>query len=377
MGTDDAVRLTARTPLGAHAPEPHLAAWLARHAAALDTDAAHALELVPRLAAAGAFRAGVPAAEGGAGGDLGDAIGWIASLAWHSATAAFVCWGQRTFIEYLLQSPNAALRARCLPALLDGTLAGATGLSNAMKYLQGVEALQIDAQPDPAQPSHWRLAGRLPWVSNLRPDNFVVAAAVARGERAAVVALPHDAPGLARSADLDLIALRGSHTAALAFDAVPLDPAWVIHDDAQAFLPAARPAFLGLQCGLSIGLARRALDEARAATDSSRDVLGDELDAAERTLDDAAGQLVEGVLDGRFRAEPARLFALRIALAGCVQDALELELQASGGRAYVRRDGASNGFERRWREGAFVPVVTPSLVQLKAQLAAQARSAAA
>jgi hypothetical protein len=38
---------------------------------------------------------------------------------------------------------------------------------------------------------------------------------------------------------------------------------------------------------------------------------------------------------------------------------------------------ARRGFERRWREAAFIPLVTPSLVQLKSQLAQHRRSEAA
>ena len=30
---------------------------------------------------------------------------------------------------------------------------------------------------------------------------------------------------------------------------------WLLHEDARQFLPAVRPAFLGLQCGMAIGLA--------------------------------------------------------------------------------------------------------------------------
>ena len=37
---------------------------------------------------------------------------------------------------------------------------------------------------------------------------------------------------------------------------------------------------------------------------------------------------------------------------------------------------AEPDFARRWRESAFVPIVTPSLVQLRAELQRQARNAA-
>lgn len=64
------------------------------------------------------------------------------------------------------------------------------------------------------------------------------------------------------------------------------------------------------------------------------------------------------------------LFKLRIILAESAADAVQLELQASGGKAYLCEYG--EGFARRWRESAFVPIVTPSLVQLRAELQRQA-----
>src|SRR6185437_11535860 len=144
------------------AVQDHHAAWLDPIADRLDEGyGADAADLVPRLGAADLFRAGVPVALGGTGGDVTDAIAAIAAV-----SAGFVFWGQRTFIEYLLQTPNTALRERLLPDLVAGRLAGATGLSNAMKFLSGLEELQVVAARDSGG---FRLQGRLPWVTNLRP----------------------------------------------------------------------------------------------------------------------------------------------------------------------------------------------------------------
>ncbi|MGE8659206.1 MAG: acyl-CoA dehydrogenase [Achromobacter sp.] len=355
---------------------PELAAWLERHAGALDDGSVDAAGVLPQLAAAGVFRQGVPAALGGvSGSDIGDAIETVSQVAEHSVAAAFVAWGQRVFIEYLLRSPNQALAQAWLAPLLTGEMAGATALSNAMKFLSGIESLQIGARQDGA---HWVLDGRMPWVTNLRKQGFLVAAAVSAPDGTpAVVALPHDIDGLVRSADLNLLALQSSNTAALEVRGVRIDPHWLIHPDARQYLPRARPAFAGLQCGLSIGLARRAL---RAATETgqgqaSRGILGEPLRALGRQLDDVTARLIDGVRGERFVTEPWLLFESRIALAEIASQAVQLELQASGGAAYLRPAG--DGFARRWREAAFLPIVTPSLVQLKTELAKrQARLAA-
>lgn len=344
-------------------------AWLAAHAESLDGDNAQAEAVLPRLARAGLFRLGVPAALGGAGGSVWDAVEAIAAVAEHSLAAAFAFWGQRAFIGYLLQSPNELLRERWLPALLAGEAAGATGLSNAMKYLGGIEALAIRAQPNG---SGWTLAGSVPWCTNLRRSGFAAAVAVdVEGGRPFVAALPAGRAGLARSEDLDLIALRGSNTAALALQDLPLEESDLLHADANVFLPQARPAFLGLQCGLSIGLARAAVAAAAERSGAGRGVLQLPLAQQQAALAQNVAALRAGLADGRFLARPASLFRLRLELADIVLDSVQLELQASGGRAYHRDQPL--GFARRWREAAFIPIVTPSVTQLRGALAQAAK----
>jgi alkylation response protein AidB-like acyl-CoA dehydrogenase len=340
--------------------------WLDEHAHLLDTSTELAEQVLPRLAAAGVYRVGVSERLGGSGGNVVSAMQAIAEVATHSLTAAFVCWGQRAFIEYLLQSDNRALGDRLLPALLAGEAAGATGLSNAIKFLSGLEQLQISAQPSAAGHS---LSGKLPWVTNLRKAGFFVACAVAHpGGKPSIFAVPHESRGLTRSDDLDLIALRGSNTAALRLEAVELGSEWRVHADAQTFLREVRPAFLGLQCGLSYGLALAALRRSQSLQDGARAVLDPCVLNLTDRLHAAWHRLGRGVESGEFVTAPRPLFAFRIELAEIASEAVLLELQASGGKAYLST--GENGFARRWREAAFVPIVTPSLVQLKTELAA-------
>ncbi|MHA7685641.1 acyl-CoA dehydrogenase family protein [Cupriavidus sp. PET2-C1] len=350
---------------------PDLAQWLAAHADGLDNGTADPGEVLPRLAQAGLFGVGVPQILGGNGGTLSDAVEAVAAVAEYSQTAAFVLWGQRAFIEYLLQTPNRALAQRCLRALLDGRLAGATGLSNAMKFLGGIESLQVTARVGEAG-NVWLIDGVVPWATNLHPAGFAVAvtAASASGGCAAVYAIPSGLPGVARSEDLDLIGLRSSHTASVRFDGVALDAGWLLHEDAHQFLPRVRPAFLGLQCGLAIGLARRGIAAARDGVESGRSVLDEELDALAAALVGETRTLHDGLGVGDFLAAPRTLFGIRIRLVELAASAMQLELQARGGAAYLH--ARTDGFARRWREAAFLPIVTPSLVQLKTELARQA-----
>ncbi len=347
-----------------HLP-PALDDWLQPRAESLDSSDQHAVELLPRLADAGLLREGLPQALGGRGTRLSAAVLAIAAVAERSLAAAFVFWGQRAFIEYLAQADTPALRERWLPALLAGEHAGATGLSNAMKHLSGLEALGLQAH---AAGPGLRIEGRVPWATNLRPTGFLLAVAVARtdGGMPFVAVLPHDRAGLTRSDDLDLIALRGTHTAAVQVQNLSLQPDDVIAADARQWLPRVRPAFLGLQCALSIGVARAALAAAQQRGADSKSILGDDIAATSQALADTSAALLTGIDDGRFAAAPVALFELRIRLAELAQQAVQLELLASGGRAY-HRDPA-HGFGRRWREAAFLPIVTPSLTQLRGEL---------
>ncbi len=370
--------------------------WLDGLASALDQSPAN-FNLLRRLAFEGLTRIGVPEALGGDGGSWADTAESIAALAEHSMTASFVLWSHRTYIECVIRSNNDSLRERELPRLLAGDWAGAVGMSNAMKFLCGLEPLEVVARPvervldrplerqlerplerlpDQAgepQPQ-WRVDGVLPWVTNLHLQGFSVAAAAqpATPGPVPVFAFRSDLPGVQRSEDLALIGLRGSDVAAVRLDGVPVGAEHRLHDNLTVWLPQVRPQFLGFQCGMSIGLARASI----AATQGllgRREALQPQLSALRQSLALDTGELLDGLQSGLFSSDPAALFHLRIALARHVQQALYLELQAWGGRAYL--DDQAPGFARRWRESAFIPIITPSLTQLEIQLSLLKRQA--
>ncbi|WP_420963528.1 acyl-CoA dehydrogenase family protein [Brucella sp. IR073] len=348
------------------------AEWIVKAADGLDRGTEPAESILPNLAAAGFPAAGVPVSSGGSGGDIVEGVLAVAAVAEESLAAAFVLWGHRTYIEYLLQSPNRELAEAYLPALLAGRVAGATGLSNAMKFLAGLEPLQILAR---AEGGALVLDGKLPWVTNLRPAGFHVAAAVDRadGKPAFIVSLAHDDDGLSRSSDLDLMGMRSSDTAAITLTGVRVGRNRILAENAAEWLPQVRPAFVGLQCGMSIGLARRSLAEAANVAGSGRGVLGEPITDLRRRLERAQARLVSGLRSREFEADAPSLFELRIRLAEIVAEAVTLELQAAGGRAYLAEPGRD--FARRWREAAFIPLITPSLVQLKTALQQQRQAA--
>ncbi|MFD4123435.1 acyl-CoA dehydrogenase [Alcaligenes faecalis] len=337
---------------------PGLAQWLEEHALSLDNDASQAQALLPRLAQDGLLSLGLKADFS----DFGDAVQSIVEVAEDSLTAGFVLWSQRTFIEYLRDVQDPAMRERYLPGLLDGSIAGATGLSNAIKFLGGIEELQVRAQPAQGQ---WQFEGRLPWITNLRPGNCLVAIVAAMSEdQAGIWVAELGDQGLERSADLDLVGLRGSNTAALTFNNVRLGQERLLHPDAGHFVRTVRPRFMALQCGMTMGLARRSLKQ---VLDAPRCQWVQEQPA--RRLLDRVQELSDVLVDAVRKpgsATPPDLFKVRIELSSLASQAVALESSAIGGATYMQ--GKHPQLLRRYREAMLVPLISPTVAQLKAEL---------
>ncbi|MBM7642928.1 acyl-CoA dehydrogenase family protein [Streptococcus loxodontisalivarius] len=346
--------------------------WLEANAEEIDQKSGTlADQLLEKIAAEGVFKVGLPESLGGDGADKTEVVNFLAELAQHSLTASFIGWGQRTFIETILASGNHYLIDNWLDDLITGKLSAGTGLSNATKFLSQIEDLNVTIIEKDGKRY---LRGRLPWVTNLRSDNFTASfvAGYKDGDKKPIaLVIPSTAEGLTRSEDLQFVSLQGGNTASLTFNNVELDERWILSEDAIAFLSDIRPEFLGYQFGLAFGLAERSLDEVEKDLATNRSVLGEEWQATLDSLEAIRKPLFEGLnKPGYFIENPRQLFQLRIDIVGVVANALLLELQAGGGRAYFKH--SSSSFTRRWNEGAFLPIVSPSAVQLRHILAESA-----
>jgi hypothetical protein len=116
------------------------------------------------------------------------------------------------------------------------------------------------------------------------------------------------------------------------------------------------------------------LSEAHDAAVAGREILHKPIADLSDALSEQERVLYQGLKNGLFLKDTVQLFQLRIAFADIVAEALALELDASGGAAYLSTVG--RGFARRWHEAAFIPVITPTIVQLKEALASRRKSAA-
>lgn len=323
-----------------------------------------AAETLTLLATAGQLAAGVPANLGGVDGTLLSAIEDIASVSEECLTSGFVFWCQRTFIEYLVKSPNHWLRRQILSLILQGKLSGTVEFINGTRYLAGSEPLQVRAT---LEADTVVLDGFLPWVSNLQPHNFVVAIAAETntGEKI-IIAVPSEAKGLEREEDLQLLGLQGSWTSNLHFHKVRLSRKWIISEDADGFLLNIHPTFLLLQCGLGLGITRRATEETLQSIDGDNEsVLVNRLRYNTFTIVQLESQLWKlSALQSFETSDLRELMELRLALFRLALDSVWLELEAKRETAYLKPSGTA----RRLREVAFLPSLTPTLLELEAEL---------
>lgn len=321
-------------------------------------------ESLALLGKVGLLTYGVPESLGGSGETLLGVVEEIASVSEQCLTSGFIFGCQRTFIEFLMLSSNHWLQDQILPKILQGERSGSVGFSNAMKYLVGIEPLQVKVSLD-AQTVV--LDGFLPWVSNLQPHNFVVAiAAQANTGEKLIIAVPSEVKGLKRGEDLQLLGLQGSWTSTLHLNQVRLSRQWMISEDADSFLLNIRPVFLLLQCSLGLGITRRSIQETLQSIDGTNEgVLANRLRYHTLTLTQLELQIWKLSSLSSFESSDVReLLEVRLALFRLALDSVLLELEAKGDTAYLKPSGTA----RRLRETAFLPILTPSLLELEREL---------
>lgn len=118
------------------------------------------------------LRLGVPREHGGVGGCLRDAVEATASVAARDPADAAKLWAQRVLIEYLLHSPNVALRDYQLPALLERSIAGTAALWPLSGWSPARAPVAVVATDTGRG---WHLDGHLPAIPNLDNDWYVAA----------------------------------------------------------------------------------------------------------------------------------------------------------------------------------------------------------
>jgi alkylation response protein AidB-like acyl-CoA dehydrogenase len=280
----------------------------------------------------------------------------LAELASVCMTSAFTAWAHRMTVEYLVVFGGRHL-SDLTEQVRSAERPGSTALAGTFRAAAGVADLPVTVVDD-------RASGVISWASNLY-DDAVVVTGIGRADAAHLIAFDRDAPGVEVRAVTGLMALDGTHSGALRLTGMPVESTRVLSAHFDDFITGIRPTFLTMQSAFALGLSSASLDSipeldgpaaalAPEVADARRDLarLSAEVDRAAAALDHGAIPSVRSALGTRLEASH---LATR---------ATQLELAVRGGSGYA----ASSPTARRVREALFLPVQSPTEVQLQWEL---------
>ncbi|MGD9607336.1 MAG: hypothetical protein AB7V10_07640 [Leucobacter sp.] len=319
----------------------------------------------------GADRAAAQLGDGAdrAAAQLGDYARLLEAVAGECLSSAFSLWAHRMVVEYLYAAGGFD---ELLEDLLAGRRAGSIAMATAMQELAGVGSIPTIAVPEG---DGYRVSGRIAWASNIAPGTVIVfPARVAgagaggaadeaedRGERVILTTVV-GADGLTVREVQDLLALGATRSAMLQFDGV-LVPAGGVVAASLDVCRARRHAHLLLQSAFCLGLAARCLAEAGQQLAGPGGVLA----AHHARLSEQHRELADSLhayADDRSAAGAREVTLLRYEAARLAGAAARHEATLVGGRGYV----TTSATNRRLREATFLPVQSPSEVQLLQEL---------
>jgi alkylation response protein AidB-like acyl-CoA dehydrogenase len=290
------------------------------------------------------------------------AVALVERVARECLSSAFSLWAHLMVLEYLRQADDTAGHDHVRSALCAGTAIGATAMAPALRDVAGLEPVPVAAQAGPD--GTLRLNGPIQWASNLFDDAvLVVPVRLGPGGRRAVVRVRRDAPGVEAGRQPALLALNATASSSLRLDDVRIDPEAVLTWDLAGFVVRIRPAFLLIQSAFCAGLAHRSAGAAGAHLTGPNTELTDRVTATASRVTEVRRRLRVAAA-GPDSLSKAGLLRLRLDAAEVAADATRLESTVRGGAGYL----ASSEVSRRLREGAFLPIQSPTEGQLRWEL---------
>jgi alkylation response protein AidB-like acyl-CoA dehydrogenase len=287
------------------------------------------------LARRGVLAGFIPEEAGGTGAREPAILSAITAIAERCLTTALALTQWASAVRMLAGGPP-ELRASLLPPLARGEATTTVGISQLTTSRQhvGSPALVASAEAD----GSWRLDGLCPWVTGAdSSDTIVTGAATAGGDQRFFV-VRTDAPGLVIEHPLEMLALSGSRTSVVRFQAVcPL---------AVILPPAGGPRTGGLATtAVALGATQAALDVLRRESEQRPSLapvtahLATEAADLSAQLQAAAGAGIDAAARDRLRTDANSL----------VVRAAQAAITATKGAGFVR----GHPVERLARESLF------------------------
>lgn len=333
------------------------AARAADAAAEVDGRAAPSLgETLTTFGELGALGVGVERTDA----DVAVAAELLSAIAGECMSTAFSLWAHRMVTEYVRASelPD---RDALLDDLVAGRVAGSIAMATALQEAAGLGTVPTVATPDGE--GGYRVSGRIAWASNIAPGTLVIfPARVGDGDERVILAARVGAEGFTTRPVEGLLALDATRSAMLSFDDVHVSADAVLSQSLQAAADQRATHYL-LQTALCLGLARRALEESNVRLDGPNGVLAGFQKRLDAEYAQLAAELARLTADVS-KADRYAVTKLRFAAARLAHAASQQEAALTGGRGYV----TATATNRRLREAAFLPVQSPSEVQLLCEL---------
>lgn len=338
----------------------------------IDREGHYPVETLRALGADGAYALHLAAHTPLAQPSLWAAIEAMAEIGAGCMSSAFCAWCQDACGWYLENTSNAALRERLQGGVATGALMGATGLSNPVKALSGIEPFNLRGRK---VPGGWRVTGVLPWVSNLG-EGHVFGTIFQAGDDPA-----HKVMGMFTCGEngvtirqsAHFVALEGTGTYGIRFRDAFIPEGDLLADPLGDMARRIRPGFILLQTGMGFGVIEGCI-EAMATPETGSgssnrflpdgpDELADRQAALRETVAALAATSHDPSTDYMRRVLEARLAVSELTLAATQSAVLH-----AGARGYL----LGSDVHRRQREGVFVAIITPSIRHLRQELAGQA-----
>lgn len=339
-------------------------------AAAIDQDGVYPEMQLRGLGEAGAYGLHLAAHSKLGRPSLLDAIEAMAVVSATCMSSGFCVWCQDSAGWYLEQTENAELRTRLQPEIASGEVMAGTGLSNAMKALSGTEDFRLRGK---RVAGGYVVSGILPWVSNLGEGHWfgTMFEDVDDASHRAMAMVRVGQDGVSIKQNAHFVALEGTGTYAVLFRRAFIADEQLLADPLGEMVARIRPGFVMLQTGMGLGVIDAAIGLMHEA-DRTQGHCNTHLRLGAREAEDKAGALRERL--AALAATPLERGRgyLRAVLQARV-DVSELSLEATqsamlhwGACGYIH----GSPVDRRLREAWFVAIITPSIRQLRREIAA-------
>lgn len=294
-----------------------------------------------------------------------DEMELVESVAKVCMTTAFCLWCHLAALTYLRNTSNDELKKKLLPALEHGQILGATGLSNPMKHLAGLEKLHLQAEP---ADGGYTVSGVLPSVSNLGQNHWMGIIANVEGEQPIMCLIPCEAKGVSLKEKVGYLAVNGSATYACSFSNVFIPDEWVVAEDADSYVEKIRPAFLFYQIPLGFGVTQASIESIEKVHKKQNgcnrflQMQSNELQQKEALLKDKIRLLVK-----QEKVNWKDIAGLRLESVYLTLDAVQASMLHNGSAGFIRDSAPS----RRLREAYFFANLTPTVKHLEKILQGQ------